>query len=163
VRAGTRHHRAQYGWGGETAPGFLKRITNDCLRFKPAIATTCYGMNDHAIGHTRIDRAEVSRQPGRHRRGIQIARRARRARLARLRSLNKNWDAASVESKNLNLCTLRNIDLDSRSRRGVCRRVLAMLTAGYAAQQKHGVDYAIAGKDACIPAGPAALSWPTPF
>src|SRR5204863_5568151 len=37
----------QYGWGGETAPGFLKRMTNDCLRFKPTIATTCYGMNDH--------------------------------------------------------------------------------------------------------------------
>src|SRR5262245_53736536 len=37
----------QYGWGGETAPGFLARMTNDCLRFKPTIATTCYGMNDH--------------------------------------------------------------------------------------------------------------------
>ena len=37
----------QYGWGGETAPGFLRRMTNDCLRFKPTIATTCYGMNDH--------------------------------------------------------------------------------------------------------------------
>src|SRR5687767_11801832 len=37
----------QYGWGGEVAPGFLKRMTNDCLRFKPTIATTCYGMNDH--------------------------------------------------------------------------------------------------------------------
>src|SRR5438067_1291158 len=37
----------QYGWGGERAPGFLARMTNDCLRFKPTIATTCYGMNDH--------------------------------------------------------------------------------------------------------------------
>ena len=37
----------QYGWGGETAPGFLKRMTNDCLRFQPTVATTCYGMNDH--------------------------------------------------------------------------------------------------------------------
>src|SRR5678810_847828 len=37
----------QYGWGGEVAPGFLARMTNDCLRFKPTIATTCYGMNDH--------------------------------------------------------------------------------------------------------------------
>src|SRR5881398_3568576 len=37
----------QYGWGGETASGFLARMTNDCLRFKPTIATTCYGMNDH--------------------------------------------------------------------------------------------------------------------
>src|SRR4051794_12549055 len=37
----------QYGWSGERAPGFLARMTNDCLRFKPTIATTCYGMNDH--------------------------------------------------------------------------------------------------------------------
>src|SRR2546425_9370968 len=37
----------QYGWSGETASGFLARMTNDCLRFKPTIATTCYGMNDH--------------------------------------------------------------------------------------------------------------------
>jgi len=24
----------QYGWSGERAPGFLARMTNDCLRFK---------------------------------------------------------------------------------------------------------------------------------
>ena len=28
-------------------PGFLARMTNDCLRFKPTVATACYGMNDH--------------------------------------------------------------------------------------------------------------------
>src|SRR5882672_6279829 len=37
----------QYGWSGERAPGFLARMTNDCLRFQPTVATTCYGMNDH--------------------------------------------------------------------------------------------------------------------
>src|SRR5688572_3356954 len=37
----------QYGWSGEQAPGFLARMTNDCLRFEPTVATTCYGMNDH--------------------------------------------------------------------------------------------------------------------
>ena len=37
----------QYGWGGEQAPGFYGRMQNDCLRFEPTIATTCYGMNDH--------------------------------------------------------------------------------------------------------------------
>ena len=25
----------QYGWSGERAPGFLARMTNDCLRFHP--------------------------------------------------------------------------------------------------------------------------------
>ena len=36
----------QFGWGGETAAGFAGRMSNDCLRFKPAVATTCFGMND---------------------------------------------------------------------------------------------------------------------
>src|SRR5579863_10199259 len=36
----------QYGWSGEKAWQFLVRMTNDCLRFQPTIATTCYGMND---------------------------------------------------------------------------------------------------------------------
>lgn len=37
----------QYGWSGERAEGFLNRMKNDVLRFKPTVATTCYGMNDH--------------------------------------------------------------------------------------------------------------------
>jgi lysophospholipase L1-like esterase len=36
----------QYGWSGEAAGGFLKRMKADVLRFQPTIATTCYGMND---------------------------------------------------------------------------------------------------------------------
>ncbi|MFM7242391.1 MAG: GDSL-type esterase/lipase family protein, partial [Opitutia bacterium] len=36
----------QYGWSGETAGGFFGRIKNDVLRFRPTIASTCYGMND---------------------------------------------------------------------------------------------------------------------
>jgi len=36
----------QYGWSGEKADGFLARMDNDVLRFKPTVATSCYGMND---------------------------------------------------------------------------------------------------------------------
>src|SRR5438552_14225464 len=36
----------QFGWGGETAEGFKNRMVNDCFRYKPNVATTCYGMND---------------------------------------------------------------------------------------------------------------------
>ncbi|HWE04811.1 MAG TPA: SGNH/GDSL hydrolase family protein [Tepidisphaeraceae bacterium] len=36
----------QFGWGGETAGGFKRRMENDCFRFHPTAATTCYGMND---------------------------------------------------------------------------------------------------------------------
>ncbi len=36
----------QFGWGGETAPGFANRMANDMLRFGATVATTCFGMND---------------------------------------------------------------------------------------------------------------------
>src|SRR5881394_2466247 len=56
----------QYGWSGERAPGFLGRMTNDCLRFHPTVATTCYGMNDHEyrpyeerIGQTYREKSEA--------------------------------------------------------------------------------------------------------
>ncbi|MCM8527056.1 MAG: SGNH/GDSL hydrolase family protein [Lentisphaeraceae bacterium] len=38
----------QYGWGGETAPGFTHRMAYDILAWNPTLATTCYGMNDGA-------------------------------------------------------------------------------------------------------------------
>lgn len=37
---------SQFGWGGEAAGGFLDRVENDVLPFKPTAATLCYGMND---------------------------------------------------------------------------------------------------------------------
>jgi len=36
----------QFGWGGETAPGFANRMENDLVPWKPDVVTTCYGMND---------------------------------------------------------------------------------------------------------------------
>ena len=36
----------QLGWSGEKTDGFLRRMDNDCLTFKPTIATLAYGMND---------------------------------------------------------------------------------------------------------------------
>ncbi len=41
---------AQFGWGGEQVPDFLKRLQSDVFPFKPTVATLCYGMND---GHYR--------------------------------------------------------------------------------------------------------------
>ena len=48
----------QFGWGGETAEGFLRRMTNDCLRFNPTIATLCYGMNDHRYRPFDVENAD---------------------------------------------------------------------------------------------------------
>jgi lysophospholipase L1-like esterase len=36
----------QFGWGGETAPAFTRRMAFDIAAWKPTVATTCYGMND---------------------------------------------------------------------------------------------------------------------
>lgn len=49
----------QFGWGGETAPGFLNRMANDTLPFKPTVATTCYGMNDG--GYSPMDPGKAQR------------------------------------------------------------------------------------------------------
>src|SRR5215212_6911277 len=103
----------QYGWGGETAQGFWRRMSNDCLRFKPTIATTCYGMNDHGYRpyDEKIGTAYRSNQLGVVNlflsNGVRVV----------LGSpgcvgRNKNWNEASVMAKNINLCTLRNIDIE---------------------------------------------------
>jgi len=144
----------QYGWGGETAPGFLKRMTNDCLRFDPTIATTCYGMNDHgyrpyekAIGD-RYREAQTAIVNSFVANGTRVVLGS-----AGVVGLRKDWDAASVESKNLNLCELRNIDIDIAAKTGVAFADVfwPMLNAGYQGMQKYGADYAIAGKDGVHP------------
>src|SRR3569833_199003 len=40
----------QFGMGSETTSGFLARMTNDCLRFSPSIATSCYCMYYLSVG-----------------------------------------------------------------------------------------------------------------
>ena len=45
-QAGSGVQAAQFGWGGETAGGFLARAENDVLSFRPKAATLSYGMND---------------------------------------------------------------------------------------------------------------------
>jgi lysophospholipase L1-like esterase len=53
---------AQFGWGGETATGFARRMKNDTLRFKPTLITTCFGMNDGGYGPLTKERAELYRR-----------------------------------------------------------------------------------------------------
>ncbi len=146
----------QYGWGGETASGFLARMTNDCLRFKPTIATTCYGMNDHgyrpyqeSIGQKYRDKSTA----------IVRAFKAAGARVIQgspgcVGTKNqKDWDEAGVEAKNLNLCTLRNlgIEIAEAENVGFADVFWPMLKAGFDGRQKYGPNYAIAGKDGVHP------------
>ena len=67
------------------AGGFSAGMDNDCLRFKPTIATTCFGMNDGGYAPLTPERCEKYRDGDeRRRRGVREGRRARRRRLAGL-------------------------------------------------------------------------------
>jgi lysophospholipase L1-like esterase len=144
----------QYGWGGETAPGFLARMTNDCLRFQPTVATTCYGMNDH--GYRAYEPA--------------IGERYRDASGAIVRAFKAYgtqviqgspgcvgpkvpWSKASSDDMNLNLGELRNlgIALALEEQVGFADVFWPMIVAGRTAQARYGTDYLIAGKDGVHP------------
>jgi lysophospholipase L1-like esterase len=147
----------QYGWSGERAAGFLARMTNDCLRFQPTVATTCYGMNDHEyrtyedrIGKTYREKSTA----------VVKAFKANRVRVIQgspgcvgkvpgwIKTAN-----GTVEDLNLNLCTLRNIGIGvaREEKVGFADVFWPMFTAGVEAQRRYGTNYAIAGKDGVHP------------
>ena len=147
----------QYGWGGERVPGFLARMTNDCLRFKPTVATTCYGMNDHEyrkyedrIGNTYSNKSLAMVQAFKAN-GVRLVLGSPGC-VGRLPTWVKGTNGV-VDDLNINLCTLRNIDVELAQKEGVrfADVFWPMLGAGYDAQQRYGSDYAIAGKDGVHP------------
>ena len=147
----------QFGWGGETAEGFLHRMTNDCLRFQPTVATLCYGMNDHRY------RAYDEANGQWYRDNYTAVVRALKAGGARVALGSPGcvgkvpgWAAntnTTVEDLNLNLCHFRNLDLEIAAQEKInCADVFwPMFTADFAAHQKYGADYALPGKDGVHP------------
>jgi lysophospholipase L1-like esterase len=147
----------QYGWSGETAPGFLGRMTNDCLQFHPNVATTSYGMNDHeyrayddGIGK-RYRAATESIIHAFNEAGVRVI-------VGSPGCIGKKptWTQvtdATVEDMNLSLCRLRNIDIEiARSEKTAFADVFwPMLTGGFTARQKYAPDYAMSGKDGVHP------------
>ena len=147
----------QYGWSGETAEGFLRRMTNDCLRFVPTIATLCYGMNDHryriydqANGQWYRDNYE----------GVVKALKGGGARVVlgspgcvgKVPTWTKS-DTFTLEHLNLNLATFRNIDIAIAADQGIrfADVFWPMLKTGFDAQQRYGPDFAVPGKDGVHP------------
>ena len=41
---------SQFGWNGDSAEWFSKRMANNVVPFKPSVVTTCFGMNDGVYG-----------------------------------------------------------------------------------------------------------------
>ncbi len=145
----------QFGWGGERADGFLARMTNDCLRFKPTIATTCYGMNDHEyrpyeprIGDTyRKYSTAIVKSFKAH--GMRVV-------LGSPGCVgNRSWwqPGATTEALNLNLCQLRNIGIDvaKQEKVGFADVFWPMLNAAYEAPEKYGTNYQVSGNDGVHP------------
>jgi lysophospholipase L1-like esterase len=144
----------QFGWSGETAPGFLARMTNDVLRFQPTLATTCYGMNDH--GYRRYE--------------APIGAKYREAMTAIVRAFTNAgarvilgspgcvgpkvaWTKATQEEMNLNLCELRNLGIEIAQAEGVgfADVFWPMLKATFFATQRYGDVYQLPGKDGVHP------------
>lgn len=147
----------QFGWSGEKAPGFLSRMTNDCLRFKPTIATTCYGMNDHQyrsytdeIGETyRTNSEAIIRAFKTH--GVRVV-------LGSAGCVGKvpGWQKEhgyTVDDLNLNLSKLRNIDVTlAKSQRVSFADVFwPMFNGQKLALQKYDNDYHVSGGDGVHP------------
>jgi lysophospholipase L1-like esterase len=147
----------QYGWSGETVPGFLGRMTNDCLRFHPTVATTCYGMNDHRY---RPYEEDIGRAYETNSIRLVEAFKANRVRviLGSPGDVSKmpGWvksASGTVEDLNLNLCHLRNIDVEiARNEKVRFADVFwPMLAGGFAGQQRYGTNYGIPGNDGVHP------------
>jgi hypothetical protein len=131
-------------------------MTNDCLRFKPTIATTCYGMNDHryrpyeeSIGKTYREKSTAIVESFKDA-GARVIQGSPGCVGTKSQA---GWDEAGVEAKNLNLCTLRNIGVEIATVEhvGFADVFWPMLNAGFEARHTYSPTYAIAGKDGVHP------------
>ena len=147
----------QYGWSGERASGFLSRMTNDCLRFHPTVATTCYGMNDfeyrpynERIGQiyytNSMEIAEAFKADG-----VRVILGSPGC-ISKMPPWVKSTDY-TVEDLNLSLCNLRNIDLDIANKEHVrfADVFWPMLIGGYMGKQEYGPNYGIPGNEGVHP------------
>ncbi len=147
----------QFGWGGETAGGFRGRMANDCLPFKPTVATTCYGMNDG--GYRPFD----ENGQGKAYRGSQaaIVQEFKKAgvRLIAVGSPGVvdadiyRRDPAAAKMYNETLAKLRDIAKEVAEKQGVVFANVfdPMMDAMTKAKAKYGKDYPVAGGDGVHP------------
>lgn len=144
----------QMGWNGETAPGFLARMANDALPFKPTVVTTCFGMNDG--GSNPLDKVHAEK----YRAGLDgIA--------ATFKKSGVRWTVIGspgvVDTKTYvkTDATIRNQNLAQLTE--VAREVADRNHTGFAdihdvmrdvmakAKAKYGQDYQVAGADGVHP------------
>jgi lysophospholipase L1-like esterase len=156
----------QFGWGGETAPGFAGRVANDCLVFKPTAATTCYGMNDG--GYSPMDPGKAKRYRDGQKSIVDQLKKAG-VRLIAVGSpgvvdadtFRNNAEAATMYNKTL--AEERDIAKALAEAEGcVFANVFdPMMEAMTKAKAKYGKQYHVAGGDGSTRTATARSSWPT--
>jgi lysophospholipase L1-like esterase len=147
----------QFGWSGEKVPGFLARMTNDCLRFHPTVATTAYGMNDFEY-RPYENRIGLAYQTNSMKMVEAFKAHGIRVIVGAPSDVGKmpGWvksAGGTVDDLNLSLCQLRNIDVElaRKERVGFADVFWPMLTGGFAGRQRYGANYGIPGNDGVHP------------
>jgi len=149
----------QYGWSGEWASGFWARMTNDVLRFRPTVATTCYGMNDHAY---RPYENSIGESYASNMTDVVLAFQNIGARVVvgspgcmGTGRKQPSWSKskAPISEDNISLGMLRNIDIEiaEAEHTGFADVFWPMEKAQFDARNLFGTNYALAGKDAVHP------------
>jgi lysophospholipase L1-like esterase len=150
----------QYGWSGETAEGFRKRMTNDCLRFQPTVATLCYGMNDHRYRPFDVMNAAWYRS---NYTAVMKGLKAADVRVVvgspGCMSKPAKWGTIkdmTLDEHNVSLCAYRDIAVGIAEREGgrFADVFWNMMKAGYEGQTRFGTTneaYMIGGKDGVHP------------
>ena len=147
----------QFGWSGEQAGGFLGRMENDVLRFKPDVATTCYGMNDFRYVPFDEAIAKAYRE--------NLAGMIKEFRAADCEVLLgspgiidsvPSWVKSATGTQldlNVTLSKFRNIgvELATTEKQRFADVYRPMLIADYKAKKAHGKDFKVAGKDGVHP------------
>ncbi len=145
----------QFGWGGETASGFQKRMQNDMLRFKPSLITTCFGMNDGGYGPLTKERADLYRNSQQ-----QIIDKAKEAGVRTIIvgspgcvDTDKFRDPQASAVYNKTLSELRDIAREVAEKSGVIFADVhtPMMEAMATAKEKYGKEYHVGGADGVHP------------
>ena len=161
----------QYGWSGEKTDGFLRRMDQDCLRFKPTIATLAYGMNDsryRPFDATNGDWYEdhytaIVRRFKENNVRVVVGSPGCAGKIA-------GWvksRAGTLDQHNIHLCALRDIAMGVAEKENVAFADIfwPMLQAQILAPGQHNATeddpYEVAGKDGIHPgwAGQVIMAW----
>jgi lysophospholipase L1-like esterase len=146
----------QFGWGGETAGGFLGRMSN-VLRFPVTVATTCYGMNDGRYGPINDEVRNAYRDGTTKivdtfkKSGVRVVVVGSPGVVDSKLAFGK--DPAKAAVYNQTLAALRDIARDVAKEQGVLFADVhaAMADAMAKAKAKYGEDYEFAGADGVHP------------